>query len=100
MEQKGFSLTINKKENEQSPSFWYRFRFRNPFNPEEPMEREVVIYGQDDPKVAEDKARQQGNFPDGQFEVESMEKFDPLSEEEHQRRLAQALPHIFKNKKI
>lgn len=99
MEQKDSFPTINKKEKEQGPSFWYRVRFGNPFNPEEPMEREVVIHGQDDLKAAEVKARRDGNFEEGHFEVEAIEKFDPFSGEEHRRRLAQALPHIFKNKK-
>ena len=99
MEQKDlFPQSINKETEYGSPLF-YRVRFYNPFEPKEPMEVEVVVYDKDDPTAAIFKARQKGNFPEDQFEVESVEKFDPLSEEEHRRSLAQALPRIFKNEK-
>lgn len=99
MEQRDLFPERIKKEMEQGPALFYRVRFSNLFEPEEPMEVEVVINGQDDPQAATDKARLQGNFPEDQFAVEAVERFDPLSEEEKQRKLAQALPHLFKNKK-
>lgn len=98
MEQKDLFSEPIKKEMEQGPALFYRVRFSNPFEPEEPMEVEVMIHGQDDPKSAIAKAREQGRFTEGQFEVEAVEKFDPLSEEEKERKLAQALPHLFKKK--
>jgi len=99
MEQKELFPQSVKRGMEQGPALFYRVKFHNSFEPEEPMEVEVLIHGKDDSKAAIAKARQQGNFDEGQFEVEAVEKFDPLSEEEKQRKLAQALPHLFKNKK-
>lgn len=98
MEQKELFPQSVKKEMEQGPSLFYRVRLHNSFEPEEPMEVEVVIHGKDDPKTAIVKARLQGNFPEGQFTVEAVERFDPLSEEEKKRNLKRALPHLFKNK--
>lgn len=99
MEQKDLFPQPIKKEMEQGPALFYRVKFHNPFEPEEPMEVEVMVHGKDDPKAAIAEARQQGHFDEGQFEVKAVEKFDPLSEEEKRRKLAQALPHLFKNKK-
>lgn len=99
MEQKELFSQSVKRGMEQGPPLFYRVRFHNPFEPEEPMEVEVLLHGKDDSKAAINKARLQGNFPESQFTVETVEKFDPLSEEEKKRKLAQALPHFFKNKK-
>lgn len=100
MEQKDLFPERIKKEIEQGPALFYRVIFNSPFEPEEPREVEVMIHGRDDSKAAIDKARLQGNFPEDQFTVGTVERFNPLSEEEKQRKLAQALPHLFKKKKI
>ncbi len=99
MEQKDLFPKSIQREIEQGPALFYRVRFSNVFEPEEPMEVEVVIHGHDDREAAIVQARKEGNFPEEQFSVESVEKFDPLSDEEKRRKFRQALPHLFKDKK-